>query len=273
MTSIPPPSKRIQFIKLGGSLITDKTQPHTHRSDILQRIAGDISHAYQQNPELCLILGHGSGSYGHRPAAKYKTRHGVYKTEDWLGFIKVWKQATKLNHIVMEALQKVGIPAISFPPSGSVTTHDRKITEWNIKPIIKALEANLLPVIYGDVVFDQILGGTILSTEELFAYLGRILHPTRILIAGIDKGVWADFPTCTKVIDEITPGNSKEVLPIISGSEATDVTGGMASKIELMLSLIEDVPEIEVMIFSGEAEDSIREVLQGAPMGTWLHID
>ena len=37
-------------------------------------------------------------------------------------------------------------------------------------------------MIYGDVVFDRLLGGTILSTEDLFAHLAAHLQPARLLV-------------------------------------------------------------------------------------------
>jgi isopentenyl phosphate kinase len=271
MSRNPSPSKFIQFLKLGGSLITDKNKPHTHRSKILRRIAEEISNAYHENPEMRLILGHGSGSYGHRPAEKYKTRQGVEKPSDWYGFIEVLQEAALLNHLVLETLHNVGLPAISFPPSGSVITKDRNILGWNLEPIRAALEANLLPVTYGDAVFDHTLGGTILSTEELFVYLSREFQPKRVLIAGTEAGVWQDYPNRTKLIDEITLDNFSTVLPTITGSEATDVTGGMASKVKQMLIMIKDVPGIECLIFSGELRGSIQDVLLGSRQGTWLH--
>lgn len=55
-----------------------------------------------------------------------------------------------------------------------------------------ALANGILPVVYGDVVFDEVRGGTILSTEDLFQHLAHQLHPERVLLAGLEAGVWAD---------------------------------------------------------------------------------
>ena len=74
-------------------------------------------------------------------------------------------------------------------------------------PIRAALSNGLLPVIHGDVAFDEIRGGTILSTEDLFAHLAHQLHPQRILLAGLEAGVWADFPAHKHLLAEITPGS------------------------------------------------------------------
>ena len=67
----------MQFLKLGGSLITDKDTAHTPRIDVIDRIAGEIKKYLVEHPQDSLLLGHGSGSFGHVPAAKYGTREGV----------------------------------------------------------------------------------------------------------------------------------------------------------------------------------------------------
>jgi isopentenyl phosphate kinase len=45
-----------------------------------------------------------------------------------------------------------------------------------------------------------VLGGTILSTEDLFTYLAGLLHPEQILLAGNEPGVWADFPKNSRLL-------------------------------------------------------------------------
>ncbi len=111
-----------------------------------------------------------------------------------MGFSKVWQAAHALNHIVMEELAIAGLPAIAVSPSSAIVSRNREILEWDISPLQAALAAGILPVVFGDAVFDQTLGGTILSTEDLFVHLAPRLQPARILLAGEEKGVWADFP-------------------------------------------------------------------------------
>lgn len=45
------------------------------------------------------------------------------------------------------------------------------------RPIQAALEAGVVPVVHGDVSFDEELGGTVASTEEIFAFLAREMVP------------------------------------------------------------------------------------------------
>jgi len=267
MTNPPSSFENLHLLKLGGSLITDKTRPHTPRPAVISRLVGEIASARLAS-SLPLVLGHGSGSFGHIPAQKYGTRQGVTTPYQWQGFLAVWREAAALNRLVMEGLWQAGLPAISFPPSAMVVARDGQVAAWDISPLQVALQADLLPVIYGDVVFDTVRGGTILSTEELFVHLAKEMHPQRLLLAGIEPGVWVDFPACTHLIPEINPANLPEVESTLSGSAAADVTGGMKSKVHAMLALVEAMPGLVVSIFSGEEPGNLEKALSGEELGT-----
>jgi len=60
----------LQFLKFGGSLITDKHQPHTARLDVLSRLSREVATAWNPNLPMQLILGNGAGSFGHISAKK-----------------------------------------------------------------------------------------------------------------------------------------------------------------------------------------------------------
>ena len=259
------------FLKLGGSLITDKLQPRTPRLDVLRRLASEIAQAMQQQPTLRLVLGHGAGSFAHIPAKKYSTRLGVRTDQEWLGFAEVWWEASALNRLVMDALYEARLPVIAFPPSASVIAENGKVRSWDTTPIQEAIRRGLLPVIFGDVIFDTVRGGTILSTEDLFEHLAHRVAPQRILLAGIEDGVWEDYPECTKLITEISPDNYDHISHYLSGSNATDVTGGMASKVAQSLALVQTIPGLEVLIFSAAEPGQLVDAITSYGSGTIVH--
>jgi isopentenyl phosphate kinase len=259
------------FLKLGGSLITDKTRPYTPRLDLLDDLASQIVMALNENPDLRLVLGHGSGSFGHEAARRYDTRRGVSGPEAWRGFAEVWFQASALNRLVLDALRRAGLPALTVSPVSSVTAHDGKPFSWDLYPLQSALSNGLLPVVHGDVVFDNVRGGTILSTEDLFAHLAQTLHPGRVLLAGLEAGVWADFPERKHLLTEMTPDGFSGQVPGSGHADGADVTGGMQSKVAGMLALVEQVPGLEALIFSGTEPGNVRRALLGADPGTRLH--
>ena len=258
----------LTFLKLGGSLITDKDTPRTPRREVIERLCREIEEALNLHPGLPLVLGHGSGSFGHSAARKHGTRQGVTGKQGWLGFAEVWKEARTLNQIVVEALINAGLPVIAFPPSAGVLAHNGQVLRWELAPMRAALAAGLIPLVNGDTIFDEQRGGTILSTEDLFIHLARQLHPRRILLSGLEAGVWADFPTCTQLIPSITPENFARVARQVGGSASVDVTGGMIEKVRTMLALAEELPGLEAVIFSGAEAGAVKDVLLGERSGT-----
>ena len=258
----------LAFLKLGGSLITEKAQPSTARHKLIRRLAGEIAQARDKDPNLRLVLGHGSGSFGHMAARNHGTRTGVKSAEDWHGFAEVYSAAAALNKIIMQALEQCEVRAIAFPPSASLLAREGQIESWELKPIAHALEAGLLPVVYGDVAFDLQRGGSIISTEELFSFLTAEFQPTHILLAGEVAGVFADFPQQASLINNITPQSFGDFRAAIAGSVQTDVTGGMLSKVEAMLQLVQSAPGLEVRIFSGKEPGAILKAIEGDELGT-----
>ena len=137
-----------------------------------------------------------------------------------------------------------------------------------LEPIKTTFAKGGIPLVYGDVVFDQLLGGTILSTEDIFVYLAKIFSPDRILLAGIEAGVFADYPHKQNLIPVINPDNYENTKKEITGSAAPDVTGGMESKVDNMLSILAGLPHASIQIFSGMEPGSVKEALENHVSGT-----
>ena len=270
------------FLKLGGSLITEKTLRYSARFDKLAALAAEIHDALAELPELRVVLGHGSGSFGHfavqehliaAPRPLSKTGRKGADAEYWKGFAEVWYQAAQLNRHVVEALHQAAVPVVSLAPSAGAITSNGKIVSWDLAPLQAALNAGVIPLIFGDIVFDDAEGGKVLSTEVLMWHLARELRRRRILLAGLEAAVWADFPARLRSIGKITPRTSSMVADQIGGSQGPDVTGGMKSKVEEMLALVQTVPGLSVRIFSGEEGGNVRRALAGEALGTLIISD
>jgi isopentenyl phosphate kinase len=270
------------FLKLGGSLITDKTRPYTARLGKLGELAEELQSALSEMHNIRLILGHGSGSFGHHAVQEHLARETYRAMRDqppqrdegfWRGFAEVWYRAAELNRHVMSALHGAGLQAISLPPSAAVTAADGRIASWDLGPLHAAVAAGLLPVIFGDIVLDSVRGGSVLSTETLMTYLAQHLRPSRILLAGLEAGVWQDYPNRQTKIGRITPATYPSLATTVGGSHGADVTGGMKSKVEAMLALVEQVRTLTVQIFSGEQAGNIRLALRDPGTGTTIASD
>ncbi|MBN1137573.1 MAG: isopentenyl phosphate kinase family protein [Anaerolineae bacterium] len=270
-------NKQLIYVKLGGSVITDKAAPETARPQVIARLAAEIAAALAACPDLRLVLGHGSGSFGHPVAQRYGTHLGVHSPADWRGFAEVAAAAARLNRLVAGALLAAGVPAWSIQPSASACCRDGELQSLATGPVEQALAHGLVPLLYGDVALDEVRGGAIISTEQIFACLARRLRPARLIMVGQVDGVFDSDPLRDPVaqqLPEITGRNWAQVRALLGGSHAADVTGGMLAKVEAMVALVRDLPGLTVHLLSGLHPGALQSALTSptAPTGgTLIH--
>jgi isopentenyl phosphate kinase len=249
------------FLKLGGSLITDKTKVEHARKPIMRRLAREIKAAREARPDLQIVLGHGSGSFGHVAARKHGTREGVTDRSGWQGYAEVAAAAARLNQIVTDVFVAEGVPVISLPPSASARCDDGRLSYLDTFVLRETLEHGLVPLVQGDVALDVVRGATIVSTEDVFIYLVREFQPTHILLAGEVAGVYEQQDMSGAIIPIITPRNVAQYAAALGGSHGTDVTGGMIGKVQQMLDVVRHYPAIEARIFSGAVRGNVQRLL------------
>ncbi|MBA3870707.1 MAG: hypothetical protein H0X30_16330 [Anaerolineae bacterium] len=250
----------LTLVKLGGSLITDKRVEKSFRRDVVKRLADEFASACAEDPQLKLIIGHGSGSFGHFAAKRANTINGVSTPTDWRSFAYVSNVAAELNYLVCECLQAAGLPVWRIQPSASLLSHNGDVVSMSMRSIESALSNSLIPVVYGDVSLDSVIGGTIISTEKLFFYLTSVLSVERVFLLGEVSGV---YDSSGVVIDSVNGGNFGTLFSVISGSGGIDVTGGMETKVADMLSMVLRSPQMTIRIFSGLKENLLHDTLLG----------
>jgi isopentenyl phosphate kinase len=270
------------LLKLGGSVITDKNRPFTAREEVIRRLGWEIRQTLHDRPDLRLILGHGSGSFGHVVAQKYRTREGVVSTqgalgaESWRGYAETAAAAARLNRLVTDLFLEEGIPVVSYQPSASARCRKGDLMYFDAHPMQQVLKAGLTPLVYGDVAVDAVQGFTIISTEQIFDNIARELQPARIILAGIVDGVYDADPLTNPNASryaEITQDNWHEVEASLGGSHGTDVTGGMFSKVRDMYHLMLAQPPLQIHIVSGETPGQVASALSGSDrdIGTLIY--
>ncbi|MBI3576521.1 isopentenyl phosphate kinase family protein [Candidatus Gottesmanbacteria bacterium] len=229
--------KPLIFIKIGGSLITDKTKPYTLNERALDIVCGEIKRAQSFGKQL--IVGHGAGSFAHVPAKKYQTHKGVINGESYRGIAEVADVAAQLNRIVMKKLLEKGVNAVSISPLSSMIAENHVLKSICSDSLEEVLRLNLLPVVYGDVILDIKAGCTVFSTEKVLGYLALHLKKKgytieRIIHCGQTNGV---YDAEGNTIPIITPKTISKYQTAVTGSHGTDVTGGMEHKVEETLVL------------------------------------
>ncbi|MEM2795768.1 MAG: isopentenyl phosphate kinase [Candidatus Hadarchaeales archaeon] len=219
------------IVKLGGSVITDKSRKFRVRRRILERIADEIAECGEE-----LIVVHGGGSFGHPVAKEYGLTEGFKNERQLKGFVLTHLAMVKLNQEIVKTFAFKGIPAVPVQPSACMVVSDGRIVEAELRPLRNMLSLGLLPVLFGDVVPDERRGFTILSGDQIVSFLAISLKAKRVVV-GVDvDGVYTANPKISKsaeLLKEIAPVDLKRMS---FGESSTDVTGGMYAKVsELFL--------------------------------------
>ncbi|MEM2463447.1 MAG: isopentenyl phosphate kinase, partial [Candidatus Bathyarchaeia archaeon] len=225
-------------LKIGGSVITDKSKEMEVRMDAISRLADEILEANPKN----LIIVHGGGSFGHPLAEKHAIKEGFKDASQIVGFAETHHVMTVLNGLFMDALIWRGLPAVSIPPSSCIMTKNGRIACFDEAPAKRLLEMGFIPVLYGDTVLDTELGFTILSGDQLTSFLALRFNAKNILI-GVDvDGLYNEDPKLNdkaKMFEHLTLEELRKVQGLLGSSNACDVTGGMANKIAELIPAIE----------------------------------
>jgi isopentenyl phosphate kinase len=226
------------FLKIGGSVITDKSKPFTVNWT-------GINTAVQGVKEIddALIVGHGGGSFGHFVAKEYE---GMPQA-----FTKIREAMAKLNQIFVASLIAKGVNAVGFPPSGFMISKGGKLQKTFHEPIQEAAK-NHVPVVHGDAILDRERGYVIFSTERVFFELAKFIKPRRILLAG-DGPVFSEG----EVVKEIADWNFKDIVEQAKAPNHVDVTGGIKGKI-IEAARISAKHNAEVYIFDGSVPGAIK---------------
>lgn len=260
------------FLKLGGSAITDKLRATTPRMEVIRSAARGVRRACARNPELKILLGHGSGSFGHYTAVQT----GFERANNWRAYAETGAAASRLNRIVADIFLDEGVPVVTLQPSASARCRDGNLQTIAVSPLWSALEHNLVPLVYGDVAFDDTRGKSIISTEKIFAFIAPLFQPERIVYVSAVNGIYTADPHVVadaELIPEITPANFPELEAGVGGARGADMTGGMLDKVRRNLKLVELVRWLEVFVIGAEKELIERALVEEEfAEGTRIHV-
>ncbi len=260
------------LIKLGGSLLTDKRGVDQARPDVIERLAREIAAAL---PTLHqgLIVGHGSGSFGHVAAARSGLGSVQAGTPPRLDGVSLTQDAAaRLHRMLFTALAAAGISPYSLVPSSFLVARRGRPVRGHVEALLQAVDLGLVPVVYGDVVMDEAWGASIASTEAVLFFLLRRLRRLgrrveRLLWLGETDGI---YDLEGRTIPRVTSDNYRQVLRAIGRPVGTDVTGGMLLRLKTAWTLAR--AGVDSWILNGTVPGVLESALKGeeAAIGTLI---
>jgi isopentenyl phosphate kinase len=243
----------VKVLKIGGSILTDKSRPLAARQEEIKRVAEEVATACHD-----LILVHGAGSFGHIPASRY----GLPESFSPRGLRETHASVARLNALVVEALAEAGANPMPLHPFSCLVLRDGRIAGFALEPLSMMLENGILPVLHGDVAMDATRRSGIVSGDQLVHYLARSTNAEMVAVGTNVDGVMLQGRT----ISEIGQRDLAALEGAVGESSEVDVTGGMKGKLMELLQLAE--AGIESTIFNASQEGQIERALRGEVMGT-----
>jgi isopentenyl phosphate kinase len=215
-------------LKLGGSVITEKDEPETVDRAAL---SGAVSAIADSAVGDDIVLVHGGGSFGHHHAADYgvSTTAG---THDVAGVQAVHGAMCRLNSAVVDELTQQGVPAVPVHPFSAAARDADGDLSLPTGQVTTLLDEGFVPVLHGDLVAHAGAGATVLSGDELVVELAPAVGADRVGVCSTVPGVLDEGGA---VVDSIESFDA--VAAALGGSDATDVSGGMAGKVRALLAL------------------------------------
>jgi len=238
--------KDLFVIKFGGSSITKKEQNKFEmRTDLLNKVAKELSLALKKNKKLKVILVCGVGPFGHSNVKEYDINNGVTTPRHLEGVKKTNKDCDFVAKETASALTKHGIKSKHIPGYVVCVQKNKKVESFDVKAYKDALKKGLVPITTGVMVKDKELNWSVMSGDQAIAQLAHSLKPEMVLMGTDVDGIFTadpkEDPTAV-LIEEITKDNLEEVLKKAGQSKAVDVTGGMKGKLEKLAQQLGGVP-------------------------------
>lgn len=264
-------SPYITVIKIGGSVLTDKTKPETpmFRKKRAQGLAQEFAvYLKQKSPQERFILIHGAGSFGHSLAKRYKLTECKAR-KDLTGVALTRVQVRQLNLFVAKEFLERRCKVLPLSPSFFVRQTNGRIFQCDIACIKSALEEGFTPLLHGDVVEDKQCGFSICSGDQLIAYLSSVLPIHRAIFLTDVNGIFTDDPKHkhnAQFIVQMTKKEAKALARKRIRKTSFDVTNAMAGKLGEIAEM-----SCPVVVCSGLERGNLLHALRGENVGTTIY--
>jgi isopentenyl phosphate kinase len=228
-------TKELTIIKLGGSLLTDKTKPYTYREKVLQSVVREIGECFDEGLIESLILLHGVGSYGHPIVLEHKIHKGFLGPDQLLPLSWAQESVATLRHIIVKELQKAKIPVCLMYPSSMIISKKMKMTDYFLDPLKGFAEVGMVPLLGGDILIDTVMGWSVGSGDQLAVILCEEMGAKRLIFASDVPGIYDADPKLNEdasPIDIVNLNDLDATLKRMGASGVEDASGAMKGKLQ-----------------------------------------
>jgi len=246
-------------VKLGGSAITDKSKASTARLEVIHNAINEV--VSYSGP---MVLLHGGGSFAHPFVSKAALRNGFRQKSQLSSVSEIELNLDQLTRIIGVGLLLRHRPFVPLAPMSFMTLRQGQVGRSFLDPITAALRLGLIPLIHGDVAFDEIRGCGIVSADRIASLLGEKMGTSRVLFGSDVDGLYDGNPKTSSKAELIVEVNRSNYIRVLKGLKPTsdDVTGGMRGKVLQALRLAKH--GCESCIFNLTESGNLGSLLRGS---------
>ncbi|MCY0851538.1 MAG: isopentenyl phosphate kinase [Thermoplasma acidophilum] len=242
----------MMILKIGGSVITDKSAYRTARTHAIRSIVKVLSGIEDL---VCVV--HGGGSFGHIKAMEFGLP-GPRNPRSSIGYSMVHRDMEQLDLMVIDAMIDMGMRPISVPISAL-----RYDGRFDYTPILRYIDAGFVPVSYGDVYIKDEHSYGIYSGDDIMADMAELLKPDiAVFLTDVD-GIYSKDPK--KNPDAVLLRDIDTNLTF--DRVQNDVTGGIGKKFEAMVKMKTSVKN-GVYLINGNHPERIGDIGTESFIGT-----
>ncbi len=248
------------MLKLGGSLLTDKNQPFSIRENVVKSAIQQIIEAKEK-----LILIHGGGSFGHPLAKEYSISKGLNPSipNQILGLVKTHQSMNKFNSYLINLFLEKNYPALSIQASSIFIKESHNISTQSIDMIETALDLNILPILYGDIILDKQGSFSIISGDQIIFELCENLkkyNVSKVIFTMETDGLYINDKFNKESLATECYSDELESLELANLGQKIDVTGGIKGKLNFIKQICKY--NIPVQLINGLKEGYIYKSLK-----------
>ncbi len=247
---------RMIIIKLGGSVITDKSQYRKFNRERVSKLCREI-----KDSGLQVLVVHGAGSFGHVLAKQHRLQDGFSSDGQIMAAAQVQYDTRDLSQMVVREMMDAGIPAVSVAPGSCFVMEGGRLIATDTEAIERLRGLGIMPVTFGDVVTDRSKGFGICSGDQLMEVLADLFDIKKVIFVSDIDGLYTADPKKDRKARLLGRVDLETLQRIKSESSVDDVTGGVLSKMEAMLRM--STEDRDCILVNGTVDGRLGALLRG----------
>lgn len=256
----------ILVIKLGGSLLTDKSTPYKLKEGIIKAVASELKECLDLELIKKLVIVHGVGSFGHPPVLKYGLHKGFKNKDQLISMSKTQQIVNEFRTKIATTFLEAGIPINLMHASSMVVGNKMVMAENSFHSLIGFLSLGMVPLIGGDMMYDKIMGFSVCSGDQIAVTLSKELKAKHLIFVTDVPGVFDKDPKSGEKAELLREININDVENFLKSMKGTtnDASGRMWGKLKSMTLARDQIKEgLKVVIISMNERGILKKYLSG----------